>query len=94
MQGRVEPSKELLGQELKQRLDQHMLLLVDNMMAIAHLNHQGRTISKKLSDLAIEIWKWALERRLTLHAEDIPEVLNGIPRIPVTGSLPRRFSGS
>lgn len=56
--------------------NQHVLLLVDNMTAIAYLNHQGGTHSRKLSDLAIEVWNWALKRGLTLHAEHIPGVLN------------------
>ena len=61
---------------ITQQRGQHVMLLVDNTTAIAYLNHQGGTCSRKLSDLAIKIWGWALDSGLTLHAEHIPGVLN------------------
>ena len=42
--------------------NQHILLLIDNRTAIAYLNHKGGTISKDLSNLAVEIWEWCLQR--------------------------------
>ena len=43
----------------------HILLLLDNSLAIAYINHNGGTHSKVLSDLALEIWEWCLTRRIT-----------------------------
>lgn len=59
-----------------QERDRHIMLLIDNTTAVSYVNRQGGTRSRKLSDLAIQIWSWALERGLTLHAEHIPGLLN------------------
>ena len=56
--------------------NQHILLLIDNRTAIAYLNHKGGTISRAISNLAVEIWEWCLRRNLTVHAEHIPGKLN------------------
>ena len=50
----------------------HILLLIDNITAIAYINHKGGTQSRTLSDQAIELWEWCLVRNKTVHAEHIP----------------------
>ena len=50
----------------------HILLLIDNITAIAYINHKGGTQSQTLSDQAIELWEWCLVRKITVHAEHIP----------------------
>ena len=50
----------------------HILLLIDNMMAIAYINHKGGTQSRTLLDRAIELWKWCLVRKITVHTEHTP----------------------
>ena len=50
----------------------HILLLIDNITAIAYINHKGGTQSWTLTDQAIELWEWCLVRKITVHAEHIP----------------------
>jgi len=50
----------------------HILLLIDNITAIAYINHKGGRQSQTLSDQAIELWEWCLVRKITMHAEHIP----------------------
>lgn len=54
----------------------HILLLIDNSTTIAYINHKGGTHSKALSNLALNIWDWCVSRRISLHAEHIPGVMN------------------
>lgn len=54
----------------------HIQLFIDDSTTIAYLNHRGGTHSKALSDLAVEIWLWYLERGISIHAEHIPGVYN------------------
>ena len=56
--------------------DIHILLLIDNSSTIAYINHKGGTHSQTLSDLAVEIWKWCITRKIMIHAEHIPGVHN------------------
>ena len=53
-----------------------ILLLLDNVTAIAFINRMGGTHSVRLSDLAVEIWDWCIQRKITIHAEHIPGVEN------------------
>ena len=53
-----------------------VLLRLDNITAIAFVNKMGGTHSKQLSDLAVEIGKWCLARRILVHAEHLPGVEN------------------
>ena len=55
-----------------QKSNIHILLRIDNTTAIAYLNKKGGTHSRKLSDLAIQVWEWSLSRNLTIQAEHIP----------------------
>ena len=53
-----------------------ILLLLDNVTEIAFLNRMGGTHSIPLSDLAVEIWNWCINQRITIHAEHLPGVEN------------------
>jgi len=53
--------------------NQHILLLVDSQFAIAYVNHKGGAWSKQLSDLALEVWGWCLQKDLTIHAARLTE---------------------
>ena len=44
----------------------------------SYLIHKGGTTSKDLSNLAVEIWEWCLQRNLTIHAEHILQKLNSL----------------
>lgn len=49
-----------------------ILLRLDNVTAIAFINRMGGTHSRLLSDLAVKIWNWSIERGITIHAEHLP----------------------
>ena len=49
-----------------------ILLRMDNVTAIAHVNKMGGTHSPTMSRLAIEIWKWCIARSIRIHAEHLP----------------------
>jgi len=53
-----------------------VLLQLDNQTAVAYINNMGGTVSPKLTDLAKDLWMWALSRDFTLTAEHIPGVVN------------------
>ena len=61
---------------VKERRDVSVLLLLDNVTAIAFINRMGGTHSICLSDLAVEIWDWCIQRNVTIHAEHLPGVEN------------------
>ena len=52
--------------------DSYILLRLDNVTAIAFLNKMGGTHSQDLSDLAVETWRWCLQRGIVIHAEHLP----------------------
>lgn len=56
----------------------HILVLMDNRVAIAYVNQKGGTRSAKLCNLALELWNWCLDRDVTVHAEHLPGRLNVI----------------
>jgi hypothetical protein len=58
------------------RSHMHVLLLMDNITAISFINHKGGTHSKALSDLALQIWTWCIQRNITVCAEHIPGIDN------------------
>ena len=49
-----------------------VLLLMDNVTAIAFLNKMGGNHSHSLSDLAKEVWIWCIKKKITIHAEHLP----------------------
>ena len=57
-------------------LKKHVLLQSDNKVAIAYINNMGGTKSKKLIDLASQIWQWCLGREITLTGEYLPGHMN------------------
>ena len=59
--------------------DIHVQLSVDNTAAVSYLNHAGGTRSQALSDLAIAIWEWCLQRKIYLSAIHIPGIVNKTP---------------
>ena len=59
--------------------DIHVQLSVDNTAAVSYLNHVGGTRSQALSDLAIAIWEWCLQRKIYLSAIHIPGIVNKTP---------------
>ena len=48
------------------------ILLRINVTAVAFVNRMGGTHSVLLSDLAVQIWRWCLERNIVIHAEHLP----------------------
>lgn len=53
-----------------------VLLRLDNISAIAFINKMGGTHSRLLSNLAVDMWRWCLEKGVVIHAEHIPGVEN------------------
>ena len=54
----------------------NVLLRMDNVTPIAFVNMMGGTHSTALSDLAMSLWEWCLEREITIHAEHVHGTLN------------------
>ena len=61
---------------LKDRTGTSVLLQLDNQTAVAYINNMGGTVSPKLTDLAKDLWMWALSKDIILTAEHIPGVVN------------------
>ena len=57
---------------LPNRRKLNILLRIDNVTAIAFLNRMGGTHSQELSDLAVRIWEWCVEKEIVIHAEHLP----------------------
>lgn len=69
----------------KDRSNIHIRLRMDNMSAVAYLNHLGGTSSQSLAQCACQIWQWCLLRGITLSAEHIPGTSNlGADRVSLT----------
>ena len=60
----------------KDRRDIHIHLRMDNRTAVFYVNRMGGTRSPVLSNLAIQIWQWCLERNLSITAEHLHGVDN------------------
>ena len=56
--------------------DKAVLLRLDNIMAVSHINHKGGTTSPQLCKLAITMWTWCISQNITLTAEHLPGHLN------------------
>ena len=54
----------------------HICFGIDNCIAMSHINKLGDTHSQNLSNLAIELWNYALNRNLIISAIHIPGKLN------------------
>ena len=49
---------------------------MDNISAVRCIKQKGGTHSIQLSNLALEVWEWCLQRQLTIQAEYLPGSLN------------------
>ena len=58
------------------QINKHILIRMDNRVAIAYVNAKGGTRSKALNQEALEIWDWCLKRNLTIQTEHAPGILN------------------
>lgn len=53
-------------------------LKLDNQTAVSYLNKLGGTHSPSLNRLALEVWSWALQRKIWIIAEYLPGIKNTI----------------
>ena len=53
-----------------------ILVKTDNSTVVAYINKQGGTTCKKLCDLALSLWKFCVDRNITLAASHVAGVLN------------------
>ena len=53
-----------------------ILLRTDNIPTRAYINHFGGTHSHPVNVVAVELWKWCIERQIFLIAEHFPVVNN------------------
>ena len=55
-----------------------VLLQLDNATAVAYVNNMGGTVSSQLTELAKELWLWALNKGVHLLAQHIPGISNTV----------------
>ena len=55
-----------------------MILQLDNATAVAYINNMGGIVSSQLTDMAKELWMWALNKGIILTAQHILRVSNTI----------------
>ena len=60
----------------KSSQDTHILLKMDNQVAVRYINAKGGTHSHMLNKEAILIWSWCRQQNLTIQAEYLPGALN------------------
>ena len=60
----------------KTKQDINVLLKMDNRSAVAYVNRMGGTRSETLTDLAKEMWEWALQQNIHIMAIHIPGMTN------------------
>jgi len=63
---------------LKDVSEVSVLLQLDNATEVAYINNVGGTVSSQLTDLAKELWMWALNKDIIPTAQHIPRVSNAI----------------
>ena len=51
---------------LKEQVNKHTLLLIDNQIAVAYINNLGRTVPQA-TILPLDLWMWCLERGRREH---------------------------
>ena len=56
--------------------NKHVRLRIDNVTAVAHINHMGGSHSTHCNEIARTIWLWCKDRNLWLSAAYIPGVCN------------------
>ena len=57
---------------LKDQENKRVLLLLDNMTAVAYVNNLGGTVSAHATKFARELWMWCLQRDILLTAQHLP----------------------
>ena len=62
----------------KQKYNITILLKMDNVTAVTYINKMGGTHSQKLSQLALSIWNWSLQRNIFLILEHLPGKQNTV----------------
>ena len=50
----------------------HIQIQIDNTTTLAYINNMGGSKSKKLNELAVQIWEWCISRNIWLSAVLIP----------------------
>ena len=60
----------------KQKQNINVLLKMDNRSAVAYVNRMGGTRSEILTDLAKEMWEWALQQNIHIMAIHVPGMTN------------------
>ena len=60
----------------KKKKNLHILLKMDNRTAVFYVNRMGGTWSHLMSQLAIQLWQWCLEKNLSLSAVHLPGASN------------------
>ena len=60
----------------KHMTDTHVQILIDNITAVAHVNHMGGSHSLTCNGIARNIWLWCITRNIWISAAHIPGVLN------------------
>ena len=55
-----------------------ILVRTDNIPTRAYINHFGGTHSQPMNVMAVDLWKWCIERQILLIAEHLPGVSNVI----------------
>ena len=62
----------------KERQNINILVRTDNVSARAYINHFGGTHLWPMNHLAIQIWKWCIDRKIFLTAEHLPGIMNQV----------------
>ena len=60
----------------KSKASGQVLLLMDNVTAVAYINRMGGTHSLLLSQLAKDLWDWCLSHNVLIKAQYLPGVQN------------------
>jgi hypothetical protein len=53
-----------------------ILIRTDNTASMVYMNKQGDTRSLPLMELATQLWKWCLQRRITIQSTHIARIHN------------------
>ena len=56
----------------------HIKLEIDNITAVAYINHMGRTKSTHCNVFAKEVWEWCIHRKIWITAYHLAGVLSTI----------------
>ena len=54
----------------------HIQLQIDNQAVVSYINHLGRTHSKLLCQLSLDLWNWSLSRQIHISARYIAGIFN------------------